>query len=171
MKGIWLIGIAVPILLLGVASVILLPRKLIYNPSESAPVGFYWIDQKPVRRGDFVVVRVPLSLRDLVETRGYLPPDVPLLKRVMALPGDEVCRRGQDITVNGGAVAMAQTRDRSGRDMPRWHGCQMLDGEDIFVLQDHPQSFDGRYFGPLNRCLIIGRARLLRFPRRNDGKW
>ncbi|CAN0597380.1 unnamed protein product, partial [Laminaria digitata] len=29
--------------------------------------------------------------------------------------------------------------------------------------QDHPKSFDGRYFGPIDRRLIIGRARLLRF--------
>ncbi|WP_299410359.1 S26 family signal peptidase [uncultured Roseobacter sp.] len=168
MKYIWLVGIAIPVLLLGVASLTALPKKLVYNPSKSAPIGFYWVDQKPVRHGDFAFVRVPAEVRDLVEERGYLPPDVPLLKRVMALSGDEICRLGHAITVNGRVVATALAQDSSGRNMPCWQGCQVLGEGDVFLLQDHPQSFDGRYFGPVDRRLIIGRARLLRFPWRKQ---
>lgn len=163
MRWFWLTGIGLPIFLLGVASLVTLPKKLVYNPSDSAPVGWYWMGQKPVQRGDFAVVRVPKECRGLVEERGYLPPDVPFLKRVIALEGDEICRLGRAITVNGTVVATALARDRLGRYMPQWQGCRTLDTEEIFLLQDHPHSFDGRYFGPVDRHLIIGQARLLWF--------
>ena len=35
--------------------------------------------------------------------------------------------------------------------MPDWHGCHILTEQTVFLLQDHPQSFDGRYFGPVDR--------------------
>jgi conjugative transfer signal peptidase TraF len=164
MKRALLFGTAIPIIALGLASVVSLPKKLIYNASESAPIGFYWIDHKPISRGDYVYVSVPKRVRNLVVERGYLPPDVPLLKRVVGLNGDRICRRSDEILVNGTAVATAKRRDGQGREMPDWHGCHILTEQTVFLLQDHPQSFDGRYFGPVDRGLIIGRATKLRFP-------
>ena len=78
MRPAFLFGTAIPVLALAVASVVSLPKKLIYNASASAPIGFYWIDQRPILRGEYVYVRVPERVRDLVIERGYLPPDVPL---------------------------------------------------------------------------------------------
>lgn len=54
---------AIPMLALAVASLASLPKKLIYNASASAPIGFYWIDKEPISRGDYVVVRVPERAR------------------------------------------------------------------------------------------------------------
>lgn len=162
-----LISTALPVLVLAVASLVNLPKKLIYNASASAPIGLYWIDNRPVERGDFVLVRVPERVRNLVAERRYLPPDVPLLKRVVGMNGDRICRRGEEIFVNGMVVATAKRRDGQDRDMPDWHGCHILTEHTVFLLQDHPQSFDGRYFGPVDRRLIIGRATRLRFTWRN----
>lgn len=164
MKCALLFGTAIPALALAVASVDRLPKKLIYNASASAPIGFYWIDHKPISRGDYVYVRVPERVRNIVIVRGYLPPDVPLLKRVVGLNGDRICRQLGEISVNGAVVAIAKSRDGQGREMPDWHGCHILTEQTVFLLQDHPQSFDGRYFGPVDRGLIIGRATRLRFP-------
>lgn len=152
---------------MAVASVVGPPIKLIYNASASAPIGFYWIDQRPILRGDYVYVRVPERVRNLVIERGYLPPGVPLLKRVAGLNGDRVCRVGDEIFVNGSVVVTAKRRDGQGREMPVWHGCHILTEETVFLLQDDPRSFDGRYFGPVDRRLIIGRATKLRFLWRN----
>jgi len=163
MRPAFLFGTAIPVLALAIASVICLPKKLIYNASASAPIGFYWIDQRPILRGDYVYVRVPERVRDLVIERGYLPPDVPLLKRVVGLHGDRICRQFGEISVDGLVVATAKRRDGQGRKMPVWHGCHILTEQTVFLLQDHPQSFDGRYFGPVDRRLIIGRALRLRF--------
>lgn len=139
-----------------------LPKKLLYSGSASAPIGFYWLDNKPSKLGDFVALQVPERLRELVEDRGYLPPDVPLIKQIAGGPGDEICRIGLEIRINGATIAMAQSVDGSGREMPVWSGCHVLPEGSVFLLQDHPQSFDGRYFGPVGRRLIIGRATRLR---------
>ena len=145
-------------LALGLETAFNLPKKVIYNASASAPIGLYWLDNKPVKRGDLVLVTVPESVRELVRERGYLPSGVPLIKRVAGVTGDEICRRGRQILVAGRPVAMAQTVDGSGRAMPQWQGCVTLIKAQVFLLQDHPQSFDGRYFGPVDRHLIVGRV-------------
>ncbi len=149
---------------LAVASTVDLPKKLIYNASESAPVGFYWVDEGAISRGDYVYVHGPERVRRLVVERGYLPPGMPLVKRVVGLNGDRICHVGTEIFLNGTVVATAKERDGLGRQMPRWHGCHILSEQAVFLLQDHPQSFDSRYFGPVDRRLIIGRATPLRLP-------
>ena len=164
MRGQWLFLTALPVLALAIASTVSLPKKLIYNASASAPIGFYWIADRPIERGDYVLARVPERVRKLVEERGYLPADVPLIKRVTGVDGDEICRFGQEILINKTLVAVALERDPSGRELPRWSGCVLLEREDFFLLQDHPRSFDSRYFGPVGRRLIIGRATRLRLP-------
>lgn len=155
---------AIPVLALAIASAVSLPKKLIYNASASAPIGFYWLDHRPIACGDYVLVRVPERVRKLVEERGYLPADVPLIKRVAGIDKDVICRRGLVISINGNTVAVAEKSDGMRRSLPDWHGCHILTGQTVFLLQDHPQSFDGRYFGPVDRRLIIGRATRLRLP-------
>jgi len=159
-----LLATAVPVLALAVASFVNLPKKLIYNGSQSAPIGFYWIDRKRVLAGDYALVCVPDRVRELVEERRYLPPKVPLLKRVVGLSGDTICRLDNQVLINGKAIATALKRDQSDRILADWRGCHILSVDLIFFLQDHPQSFDGRYFGPVDRALIVGRATRLRYP-------
>ena len=164
MRRVVFLAAALPVLALGIASMVSLPKKLLYNGSASAPVGFYWLDDRPFQRGDFVALHVSERIRELVEDRGYLPPDVALIKRVAGGPGDEICRIGPEVRINGVTIAMAQIADGSGREMPVWSGCHVLHGRRVFLLQDHPDSFDSRYFGPVDRRLIIGRATRLRLP-------
>ena len=157
-----LVWAAVSVLALGLAGTDRLPEKLVYNGSASAPKGFYWLDGGPPMRGDYVLVRVPQAVRTLVAERGYLPAEMPLIKRVVAMAGDKICHEGTRILINGRAVAMAKSADDLGRQLPRWRGCRRLDQGEIFLLQDHPDSFDGRYFGPVDRALVIARATRLR---------
>jgi conjugative transfer signal peptidase TraF len=158
MKPLVLLGVAIPMMVLGVISVINVPIKLIYNPSESAPIGFYWVDYVPVFVGDYVAVWVPDRVKNLVEQRGILPPNTPMIKLVRGVEGDEVCRIGQQIWINNEVVSIALLADSRGRSMPVWRDCLVLTKDQVFLLQDHPQSFDGRYFGPTDRSLIIGKA-------------
>ena len=41
--------------------------------------------------------------------------------------------------------------------MPVWSGCLVLGEDQFFLLQDHPRSFDGRYFGTVDTQLIVGK--------------
>ena len=140
------------------AMLIEMPKKLVYNGSSSSRIGFYWIDDGPIKLGDFVLMNAPENAREIIETRHYLPPNVPLIKRVVGIGGDEICRHGRNISVNGIGMGIAKSEDLFGRALPVWQGCETLADDQLFVLNFHPDSFDGRYFGPVDRSLIIGRA-------------
>lgn len=112
-------------------------------------------------RGDTVVAWAPADVRALAAARGYVPADVPLVKRVAALPGDQVCASGRELRIGGQVVALRRDVDRKGRPLSWWRGCGFLVGDAVLVLTDAPDSFDGRYFGPIARGQVIGKARLL----------
>jgi conjugative transfer signal peptidase TraF len=135
-------------------------RVLVWNTTASIPTGLYWIRDKPHRYvGERIAVEPPPELRRLLAERGYLPTNVPLLKRVAALGEQTVCRVGARITIDGHLVGMARLRDRQGRALPSWSGCQRLRRDQVFVMNPAaPDSFDGRYFGVLNARVVTGRA-------------
>src|SRR3546814_13011503 len=80
-------------------------------------------DAAPLARGDMVIARVPIAFRMLAARRHYLPANVPLVKRVAATVGDEVCAVGARVTVNGRLAAKRQTRDEIGRASSRERVC------------------------------------------------
>lgn len=133
---------------------------LLWNASASAPVGLYVIRPSDhFEVPDLVVITPPAPLAHMLDQRGYLPFGVPLLKRIVALPGQQVCRHGRSLTVDGVAMAEAREHDRSGRDLPVWQGCRRIGDGEVFLLNwQHLDSLDGRYFGPLPRDAVIGRA-------------
>lgn len=136
--------------------------RLVWNASASAPIGLYSVSPRALAEpGDTVIARVPEPFRRLAATRRYLPMNVPLVKRVAASAGDEVCALGQEIFVNGRWIAGRRIADGAGRPMPMWSGCVRLRGRQWFLLMDDPASFDGRYFGLTEGDDIIGKARLL----------
>jgi conjugative transfer signal peptidase TraF len=134
---------------------------VIYNASGSAPLGFYYVEDRLPTRGELALVKPPSLLELMIVSRGILPPSVPLVKQVTAIGGDEVCRSNEPagtIAINGKVVAEVFERDREGRPLPSWDGCiRLVDGE-FFLLQPHPYSFDSRYFGPVSRCDLLGVA-------------
>lgn len=134
---------------------------LVWNTSASVPLGLYHIEPGPVRHGDLALVRLPPDVAQLADRRRYLSKSAYLIKFVLAVAGDRVCRRGESILVNGVVVARASTHDRLGRQMPVWRGCRHLASGEFFLLADDPQSFDGRYFGVVSERHVIGRAVLL----------
>ncbi|HWX31856.1 MAG TPA: S26 family signal peptidase [Steroidobacteraceae bacterium] len=137
---------------------------VIYNASGSAPLGFYYVEDRLPTRGELALVKPPPLLELMIVARKILPPSVPLVKQVTAVGGDEVCRSNEPpgtIAINGKVVAEVFDQDREGRRLPSWDGCiRLVDGE-FFLLQPHPYSFDSRYFGPVSRCDVLGVAQAL----------
>lgn len=152
------------LLALGLATILMataLGRKrlvLVWNTSASVPIGLYVIVRRPLHLGDYVLIRLSGATQALAERRSYIGPHTPLLKRVAALEGDRVCRRGRVIWMAGQRSVIALAFDRGGRRMPVWQGCQQLQRGQLFVLGTHAESFDSRYFGPIDRAQIIGTA-------------
>ena len=148
---------------LGVTLVAPPPPLLVWNASASAPLGLYRVEPgATIRRGDMVVLWFPAAARTLAARRRYLPHDVPAVKRVVGVAGDRICAKGALIAIDGRLVASRRVRDRSGRLLAWWRGCRTLGETELFVMMSNaPESFDGRYFGPVPRTNVIGRARLL----------
>lgn len=132
----------------------------IWNASESVPIGLYRL--QPVRKlavTDLVAIQPPEPLATFLSERGYLPRSIPMLKRVLALPGQTVCRDGLTITVKNVEMGQARERDSQGRPLPVWQGCRVVaDGEVFLMNWQSTNSLDGRYFGVLPAAAIMGRA-------------
>jgi conjugative transfer signal peptidase TraF len=134
--------------------------KLIWNASASVPVGLYAIHPADTLSvTELVVVRPPEPLAIFLAERRYLPKGVPLLKRILALPGQKVCRSDLTITVDGIAMGDALDRDSRGRKLPVWQGCRVVAPGEVFLMNwQSTDSLDGRYFGFLSASTIIGQA-------------
>lgn len=145
---------------IGISALVPVTPWLLWNASASAPVGLYLIQSDShLEVADLVAVAPPAPLAHMLDQRGYLPLGVPLLKRIAALPGQQVCRHRRAVTVDRIAMAEARQQDRAGRALPVWQGCRRIGYGEVFLLNwQHPDSFDGRYFGPLPRDSVIGSA-------------
>jgi len=104
-----------------------------------------------IEHGDVVVFLYP---RD--HAKSYI-------KRVIALPGDDIRIEQGTVYVNGNAlkeryVPLRYTDDRSQPDM-------IVPPNDYFVMGDHRSiSSDSRDFGPVDRSLIYGKAAFVYWP-------
>lgn len=134
--------------------------ELIWNASASVPIGLYRVSPATrIEVADLVAVMPPDGLSNFLAERGYLARDVPLIKRVLALPGTTVCRNGATIVAYDHIYGQARERDRIGRPLPAWRGCRTLGYGEVFLMNwDAPDSMDGRYFGPLPISTIVGRV-------------
>jgi conjugative transfer signal peptidase TraF len=161
------------VLTIGGLSLIPIAPKLIWNASASTPTGLYTVqsaDRLDVT--DLVAVDAPEPLASFLADGGYMPRGVPLLKRVLGLPGQQVCRTGRTITVDGIAMGDALERDRIGRALPVWQGCRVIAERDVFLMNWQVRdSLDGRYFGPIPSVSIIGRAVPLWTDEDGDGRF
>lgn len=135
----------------------------IWNASESVPLGLYRVQPTDKRYvAELVAVWPPEPLATFLDLNGYLPLGVPMLKHVLALPGQIVCRHGLTITVDGIEMGDARERDSRGRRLPSWQGCDIVGADELFLMNRlSPDSLDGRYFGLMPSSAVIGRALLV----------
>ena len=123
----------------------------IWNASNSVPIGLYRL--LPVTKltvTELVAVQPPDLLGAFLDLNGYLPLGVPMLKRVLALSGQTVCRHGVAIVVDGIDMGHARERDGRGRPLPAWHGCRVIADGDVFVM--NWQSPDSLTVVTLDHC-------------------
>ncbi len=150
-----------------------LPLRLVWNATASAPIGFYTVaPADTLEIPELVVIAPPEPLERFMVERGYIGRGVPLLKRVLGLPGQRVCRSGATITVDNVEMGAALEHDRMGRDLPVWQGCRIIrDGELFLMNWEIRDSLDGRYFGPVPASSVIGRALPLWTDEEGDGRY
>ena len=166
-----LCGMAVAVAMLTAPQMTGTTPLLVWNASPSVPRGLYAVERTPPKVGDLVLIRLPARLAAFAARRGYLPRGVVLIKPVVALTGDTVCRRGVRISVRGKLAAKAHSADAAGRPLPSWHGCRTLQLGELFLLSDHADGFDSRYFGVLSVRSVVGHAIYHLALRRTQVRW
>jgi len=134
--------------------------RLIWNRTGSAPQGLYWLSDEPFTLGRWVVVSARSDDAQWAEDNEFVGRNWPLLKQISGLPGDEICRADTEILINGSVVGDARLQDSLGRDLPSWEGCVVLGQDQLFLMNAHPDSLDGRYFGATDRSDIVAVASL-----------
>lgn len=134
--------------------------RIVYNPSDSVPRGWYRIGPPDsLHVGSIVLARLPADAAALAAQRGYLPVHIPLLKRVGAMSPQQVCIEKHIVRIGGVAEAVARTVDGRGRPLSAWQQCRRLHEGELFLLSaTNPASFDSRYFGPVADSAVIGSA-------------
>lgn len=107
-----------------------------------------------VRRGDIVVFERPSRMHDLSVKD--------LIKRVIGLPGDTVEAHDGKVFVNGRRLAEPYLpADRTTADF----GPVTVPLDGYFVMGDNrAASYDSRFWGTVDRSLIVGRAVVRVFP-------
>jgi conjugative transfer signal peptidase TraF len=135
------------------------------NTSESIPVGIYRTCNSPIEKGCFVLFCPPPDpVFDMAKERGYLagglcPGDYGyMMKDVAGISDDIVAVDADGVRVNG--IMLPESKplqaDPAGRPLPHFQAdSYTLGRSEILLMSDVCSlSFDGRYFGPINRLQI-----------------
>src|SRR3546814_10703090 len=109
--------------------------RLVWNASASAPVGLYSVEPEDMLEpGDMAIARIPQRYRHLAASRRYLLSNVPLVKRVAAYAGAEICALESQVYITGWWAAERRDAEATGRTMPSWTGCIVLPGSTLFLV-------------------------------------
>ena len=134
------------------------PHPLVlWNPTPSEPMGLYIRRATPPGVGVIIAFRTPGAAFPYADQRMAYLHRIPILKTVAAVQGDMVCTDGGVLTINGRRRAAVNARDSRGAELPAWRGCRALAPGEFFVFSDRaPNSFDSRYYGPIDQHSIVG---------------
>jgi hypothetical protein len=113
---------------------------LIINYTESMPIGLYRLCQDSnFQKDDLVILYSDI-------THGFL------LKRIAATAGDWVNTNKEGVHINGVSIKNTKAFE-FGSHRERLNFTLMnrvLEKNEIFVVGEHPKSFDSRYFGAID---------------------
>ena len=136
--------------------------KFYINTTASMPEGIYLVRTRDytLHVHEPVVFWPPARIRALVYGQGWLKPGAPLIKHVGVLPGGRYCALDGALYARSWPRLPIARQYAPGRPLPHIHGCHIVQPNAFLPLSDViPNSFDGRYFGPVADSSIIGTAR------------
>jgi signal peptidase I len=132
-------------------------NKFIYGPVPDAWKGI--LPARDIRRGDIIVFRYPLD------------PEVDFVKRVIGMPGDTITERDKVIFINGKPLSEPYVRHDDPTIFPaqpslpdpyrsrdQYGPYTVPDGQYFAMGDNRDRSSDSRYWGPVPRSMIKGRA-------------
>lgn len=136
------------------------------NLTPSIPVGLYWITQKPIQKGEYVLFcppQKPVFKEALL--RGYINPGFckggygQMMKKVFATTGDRVSITREGVWVNSRLLPLSTplAKDIHGRILPHLNATidSLKPTQLLLMTNQNALSFDGRYFGLVNLPQIL----------------
>lgn len=131
-------------------------QRLIGKPACMPSLVYLWTktDGSAPERGEYIVARMPKTNFGIGGREGDR-----IVKIVAAVPGDNVRIAGTEMWING------EHKDRlwlakslPGKGVGDYDVEMVLGERQYFVMGTTQESFDSRYWGPINREAIIGSA-------------
>jgi type IV secretory pathway protease TraF len=124
--------------------------KAIYiNRTPSMPKGVYIkITKSNYSVGDKIIFNHPSFKGELI-------------KHVAAIIPSEFCVDEHAVLWIDSFPAAQLNIEKYPGKIPTESQCQQLKPDEIFVLGDHPDSYDSRYFGPIKTSQVIAEVELL----------
>lgn len=137
------------------------------NATKSIPVGLYRLTSDPVEKGAYVMFCPPQTgVFDYAKKRGLIGAGFCpggygyMMKRVLAAKNDAVSISDEGVRVNDELLPHSTPikTDKAGQPLPRFQADRFtLGSSELLLMSDVCRtSFDGRYFGPINRSQIKG---------------
>lgn len=117
------------------------------------PERVYWVKlgaPKEVSRGDIIAFVAPKGLM-LPKFDGKM-----IAKQVAGLPGDVVIVKNDRAYVNGKLVGDLILNSKLGRGPGAFDRTEVVPPGKLFVIGTMPRSYDGRYWGFLDRRSLVG---------------
>lgn len=158
--------LGIPLILLGLLAITIKHLPFLLNITPSMPMGIYHINQVThIRRGEDVVVCLPDAIAQVGLNNHYIHAShecssgaEPLLKQVIALPGDQVWVTEHHMIVNGMIYAAFRlSRSPEGHVVKSWikPGHYVAQGYWLYGQTEPYLSWDSRYYGGVPKRAII----------------
>jgi conjugative transfer signal peptidase TraF len=136
-----------------------LSTRYLIQVSASMPKGVYKIKAADnVSLGQIVIFKIPKNVSDLVQKRRWAPEGLTylLMKPIAAKAGDRILISEKGLFLNSVYVGAVERFDSVGLPLPAIYGEFVLKQNELFTLSYHENSFDSRYFGPIQKSAVKG---------------
>lgn len=145
---------------------LILPKYIVFNKTPSIPIGIYLLlpydsDKDILNVGDVVIFDMPKEIEKLVKEREYTTKDTnTFIKTVGAIEGMSIEVRDERLFIDGINRGEVASTDTFNRELPQIENFIVSKGH-FFPLGTHFHSFDGRYYGEIDKKSIRNKAKLL----------
>lgn len=123
-----------------------IPKRITVTISDSVKHRIFYkqtfFDAEDIKQGSYV--QVELFSKVVSECQPCL-----IVKRVAGVPGDLITVYEKDFFCNGEYLGKAKDHSMKGTPLEAYTTTGMVPGNKYFLIGDSPDSFDSRYYGPM----------------------
>jgi signal peptidase I/conjugal transfer pilin signal peptidase TrbI len=140
-----------------------LPGRISVTLTPSVKHRLWWLstDTSNIRTGEYVLFLLPhsrLSGMPVPETV-VSGRDIRAIKRVGCDEGEVLNRKGLEFFCGDQFLGHAKQRSQGGEPLTPFLFCGTIPSGQAFLVGDHPDSFDSRYFGLVDKSRYLAWAR------------